>query len=360
MTTKEKALEILSEQKRLTTRDIMSACKISRQSANLVVKELAKEGKIIKITSMPAIYTFPQDKDSFKIKIKKRLRNKSLKEHEILSLIKSQLPILFQLPENVRSVFDYAFSEMLNNAIEHSKSNFIEIEAEKNKKYISFVVNDFGIGVFRNIMKKRNLRLELEAIQDLLKGKITTQPRAHSGEGIFFTSKAADVFVLESFGYRLRVDNIINDIFVEEFKSLEQGTKVIFSIEKKSKKHLNNIFMEYQADLTELGFDKTEVKVKLFTMGTIYISRSQARRVVAGLNKFKSIILDFDKVPTVGQAFADEVFRVFAQNHPRIKIQAINTSKAVQFMIDRVDNRITNIKERTGSLFDVNKSENSE
>ena len=72
-------------------------------------------------------------------------------------------------------------------------------------------------------------------------------------------------------------------------------------------------------------------------MGTVYISRSQARRLLAGLNKFKSIILDFDKVPTIGQSFADEIFRVFLSDNPEIKIQAVNTNKAVQFMIDRVD-----------------------
>lgn len=352
MTTKEKALEILSEKNRLTTRDIMSVCKISRQAANLVVKDLVKEGRIVKIKTMPAVYVLPQQKESFKAKIKKRLRNKSLKEHEILDFVKHQLPLLFQLPENVGSIFDYAFSEILNNAIEHSESNFIEIEVEKDKDFISFIVNDFGIGVFRNVMEKRNLKSELEAIQDLLKGKITTQPKAHSGEGIFFTSKVADIFVLESFGNRLRVDNLIDDIFIEKLKSLEKGTKVFFSINRKSKKHLGDIFKKYQSELTEIGFDKTEVKVKLFTMGTVYISRSQARRVLAGLNKFKSIILDFDKVPTIGQAFADEIFRVFVQNYPKIKIQAVNTNEAVQFMINRVEKNSAQTQERTARLFD--------
>ncbi len=351
MTTKEKALEILSEKNRLTTRDIMSVCKISRQAANLIVNDLVKEGRIVKIKTMPAVYVLPQQKEFFKAQIKKRLRNKSLKEHEVLDFAKHQLPVLFQLPENIRSIFDYAFSEMLNNAIEHSESNFIKIEVEKDKDFISFIVNDFGIGVFRNVMEKRNLKSELEAIQDLLKGKITTQPKTHSGEGIFFTSKVADIFVLESFGNRLRVDNLINDIFIEEFKSSQKGTKVSFSISTKSKKHLGNTFKEYQAELTEVGFDKTEIKVKLYTMGTIYISRSQARRILAGLNKFKSIILDFDKVPTIGQAFADEIFRVFSQNYPKIKIQEINTNEAVQFMIDRVEKNGVQTEERSAKLF---------
>jgi hypothetical protein len=72
-------------------------------------------------------------------------------------------------------------------------------------------------------------------------------------------------------------------------------------------------------------------------MGTIHISRSQARRVLTGLEKFKYVILDFDKVPMIGQGFADEIFRVYKIKHPEIKIKAINTNDAVSFMIGRVE-----------------------
>ncbi|MDP2910250.1 MAG: DUF4325 domain-containing protein [bacterium] len=350
MTTKEKALEIIAKKGKLTTKDIISSCGISRQAANLVVNALVKEGRIKRTQIMPAIYVLSHQKDLLKLKISKRLRNDSLKEHEILDSIKKQMPLLFELSENIESIIDYAFSEILNNAIEHSTSNFIKIEIEKNERSISFTVGDFGIGVFRSIMEKKNLRSSLEAIQDLLKGKTTTQPRAHSGEGIFFTSKIADIFILESFGDRLRIDNVVNDVFIEKLKSLSKGTKVFFSINKNSKKHLSDMFKKYQADATEPAFDKTEVKIKLFTLGTIYISRSQARRVLSGLEKFKSIIFDFDRVPTIGQAFADEIFRLFIQNNPKIKIQAINANEAVQFMIDRVK-KINNLnEEKTAKL----------
>jgi hypothetical protein len=35
---------------------------------------------------------------------------------------------------------------------------------------------------------------------------------------------------------------------------------------------------------------------------------------------FKTVIFDFDGVPTIGQAFADEIFRVFANAHPQIML----------------------------------------
>ena len=55
-------------------------------------------------------------------------------------------------------------------------------------------------------------------------------------------------------------------------------------------------------------------------------------------------------MPTIGQAFADEIFRVFSQNYPKIKIQAIKTNEAVQFMIDRVEKNDIQIEEKTTKL----------
>lgn len=107
-----------------------------------------------------------------------------------------------------------------------------------------------------------------------------------------------------------------------------------------SSNHLNEVFKKY-TNLTEesdYGFDKTEIRIKLYTTGGVHISRSQARRVLSGLEKFKIIVFDFDKVPTVGQAFADEVFRVFHNKYPQIKLEVENMTDGVKFMIERARN----------------------
>lgn len=124
---------------------------------------------------------------------------------------------------------------------------------------------------------------------------------------------------------------------MEELKPAKIGTRVIFTISVNSKRHLSEIFKHFQTNQEEMAFDKTEIKIRLYTMGTIYISRSQARRVLTGLEKFRSVILDFDRVPTVGQAFADEIFRVFQTKYPGIAINTINMNDAVSFMIGRVE-----------------------
>lgn len=334
---KELILSIALKAGSLQSKEIAEKLHVSRQYAQRVLKELVTQGLLVKLGSTRAsLYVLPTYADQVQWKYDKRFKNMNLAEHTVLEDIESRSQFHRFLSESLRSIFEYAFSEMLNNAIEHSKSKNIHVLVEKRGENLVFFVNDFGIGVFRNIMRKRHLKSELEAIQDLLKGKTTTQPKAHSGEGIFFTSKVADIFSLESFGKKLTINNILKDIFIEEVKPSKRGTKVFFQISCASKKHLNDIFKEYQTDPAEYAFDKTEIQIKLYTLGTVHVSRSQARRVLAGLEKFKSVVLDFDKVPTIGQAFADEIFRVFKNKYPDIRISPISMNETVRFWVERV------------------------
>jgi anti-sigma regulatory factor (Ser/Thr protein kinase) len=333
-------MELANEAKTFKTSDVVkkSGGNISRQYVSAVIRQMVREGMLLKGGSTAsAFYALPKNSDSIVETINLRFDRAKIEEHAVFDTLRNRYNFVRGLPDNVQSILFYAFTEMLNNAIEHSKSEHIEIELRKDRTSLTFVINDFGIGVFKNVMKQRHLKSEIEAMQDLLKGKTTTQPHSHSGEGIFFTSKIADLFQLESFEYRLRIDNNIRDTFFEELKPSKNGTRVIFNIAINSKKHLSDVFNKFVTNPGEPGFNKTEILVRLFTQGTIYISRSQARRILHGLDKYESIVLDYDKVSTVGQAFADEIYRVFKTSHPDIKIESVNTIEPVKFMIDRAE-----------------------
>lgn len=345
MLTKEQILKIANQKGKLYSKDLVDQFRVSRQYANLLISALIAEHSLIKLGSTrKAFYVLPEyakaHQEIFPLRYTKSFKNEGLEEHRVLAQIEETFPTLKNLPENVRSIFTYAFSEILNNAIEHSKSVRVGVEVSVQKKILSFIIQDSGVGVFRNVMKERKLKSELEAIQDILKGKTTTMPKSHSGEGIFFTSKAADVFILDSFGYQLIVNNEISDVFVKTVKKIKKGTRVMFKISATSDIHLNEVFKKYTnlSEESDYGFDKTEILVKLYTIGGVHISRSQARRVLAGLEKFKIIVFDFEKVPTVGQAFADEVFRVFHHKHPHIKLEVENMDVGVEFMVERAQN----------------------
>jgi hypothetical protein len=221
---------------------------------------------------------------------------------------------------------------MLNNAIEHSTSEKIDVVVMRTATDIRFMVADRGIGIFNNIMKKKRLGTTIEAIQDLLKGKETTEPAAHSGEGIFFTSKIADLLTIKSFEKKLVFDNARQDIYVKDVKPV-RGTRVDFVLGLRSKKKLVDLFDKYTDE--SFQFSKTEVKVKLYHQDVDYVSRSQARRILTGLEKFKTIELDFKDVTTIGQAFADEVFRIWQAQHKDVKFVIKDANENAMIMIKR-------------------------
>ena len=68
------------------------------------------------------------------------------------------------------------------------------------------------------------------------------------------------------------------------------------------------------------------------------VSRSQAKRLLNRFERFKVVVLDFEGVQEVGQAFADEIFRVFSNFHPATEIRALNANEQVQKMIARAKN----------------------
>lgn len=345
MLTLGKILDVTKEKGLIKSADIVALFGVSRQYASKLILRLVDERKLIKIGSThSASYTTEEylEKNPKLIPTvySGSFINKDAEEHRIFDDVRRNFAPFFRLPENVKSIFEYAFLEMLNNAIDHSASKKIKFVVRINNDTLAFSIDDFGVGVFRNIKEKRGLHSEIEAIQDLLKGKITTAPKLHSGEGIFFTSKIGDEFVLDSYGYQFIADNKIKDIFVKQVKGQKRGTKVVFRINIHDRHHLSDIFNKYAnlGENSDYGFDKTEIKVRLYTLGGVHISRSQARRVLSGLEKFKVIVMDYDQVPTVGQAFADEIYRVFKDKKPEILIQDINMNEAVKFMVERAKN----------------------
>jgi anti-anti-sigma regulatory factor len=103
-----------------------------------------------------------------------------------------------------------------------------------------------------------------------------------------------------------------------------------------SPRGMQAVFDEF-ADPVEFTFDKTVVPLRLAQHeGEKLVSRSQAKRVAHRFEKFKHVVLDFEGVTQIGQAFADELFRVFALEHPQVRLTPVNPSPAVGQMISRV------------------------
>jgi anti-sigma regulatory factor (Ser/Thr protein kinase) len=110
------------------------------------------------------------------------------------------LPLLKGLPANNIDIWQYCVTEMVNNAIDHSEGSRLTVVVRRLPSNTQVLVLDDGIGIFRKIKAAFNLEDETQAILELSKGKLTTDPDRHSGQGIFFTSRMLDEFSILSRG----------------------------------------------------------------------------------------------------------------------------------------------------------------
>lgn len=233
-------------------------------------------------------------------------------------------------------IIPMAFMEMLNNAIDHSEGTVVKISFQVTDEKWSFRIEDNGVGVFGKVQKGFHLATPFESIAELSKGKRTTAPARHSGEGIFFTSKSVDHFQLESNGISWEVDNLRNDFSLGQSK-VTIGTQVSIDLEANTTRTYIQVFEEFTVNHEWV---RTRPVIKLFEQGMTFASRSEARRLLKGLEKFPEVELDFSQVDSIGQAFVDEVFRVWAIDHPDQKFFPINMNPVVEFMVNRGSNPI--------------------
>ncbi len=267
---------------------------------------------------------------------KRRYPTDRLEEDRVWAEMSGPASAVATIPDRPRTILQYVLTELVNNAIDHSGATEVEVSISLQGTGVTLEVVDRGIGIFRHVREKLGLETELEALQELSKGKTTTMPSRHSGEGIFFSSKASSRFEIASGGLRWVVDNRRNDMAVGALDPLVDGTEVRVEVDTDTDRDLNQVFAEYTENFE---FSKTRTVIRLFAIGTEFVSRSQAKRLVHGLEKFREVVLDFKGVDLVGQGFADEVFRVWARDHPDVKLIPTDMNEAVAFMVERAIRR---------------------
>ncbi len=250
------------------------------------------------------------------------------------------LPFMDGIEKNIVAICQYGFTEMLRNIKDHSRSEKILIYITRNAVNIELGVKDYGVGIFNKIQADFNLYDSRQALLELSKGKLTSDPKGHSGEGIFFTSRMLDKFCILSrplFFSRANKDNADWLIEVEDRPKEQEGTFVIMEISPNTKRTIQEVFDKYSPSNGDYGFTKTHVPIQLARYeGEQLVSRSQAQRLLARFERFEEVLLDFKGVAMIGQSFADEIFRVYRHEHPAVHIIWINTEPDVEKMISRV------------------------
>jgi anti-sigma regulatory factor (Ser/Thr protein kinase) len=304
---------------------------ISRQAALKHLAELTSQGQIVVSgTTRDRAYTLAPTAQFSKC----YQRTAELEEDKIWRT--EVRPLLDGVRPNVVAICQYGFTEILNNAIEHSEASAVAFEVIVWPDLINLVVSDNGVGIFNKIQRELHLDDPLHAILELSKGKLTTDPSRHSGEGIFFTSRVFDRFEITSYGLQFTHRDEGFDVLMEGQEPIA-GTKVKMGISAQSERVVDSVFSAFSVEPEEYGFDRTVVPVALARYGDEnLVSRSQARRLLARFERFREVVLDFSQVSMIGQAFADEIFRVFQSQHPEIHLVTSGANQEIQKMIARV------------------------
>ncbi len=254
-------------------------------------------------------------------------------------------PVLGDLPENVIDIWQYGFTEILNNAIEHSAGHEVFVIVRQTAIDTTMMIRDDGEGIFQKLQRELGLEDERHAVLELAKGKVTTDPAHHTGEGIFFASRMFDGFSILSghvsyLPIRAGAADKVAEDWITEVQILTKGTQVFMVLNHNTSRTSKEVFDQFTSDEGEYSFTKTIVPVWMAQYGDEkLISRSQAKRLLARIDRFKVVLFNFRGVDMIGQAFADEVFRVFAEAHPHIALEAVNVNTPVEHMIRHVAER---------------------
>ena len=321
-------LEAASTNSPHLVQSVVATFRISRQAAHRHVQGLIQEGSLVaagKTRARTYSLALLESRSA-------TLHLEGTEEHQVW--LDNARGIMQSVPGSVEQMAHFCFTEIVNNSIDHSGGTMLRVIVERTALWVRMVVIDDGIGIFRKIKEALNLDDERHAMLELTKGKFTTDPSAHSGLGIYFSSKACDEFVISSrhigFGHvRGGADFLIDDRPVGP-----DGTGVTMVIRVDSSETMGAIYARHFSPENP-GFSRTTIPVAVAQYGDEnLVSRSQAKRVLLRVDRFKEVIFDFAGVSFIGQAFADEIFRVFSLTHPDVHLLAANAAPEVQAMID--------------------------
>ncbi|MBR2024991.1 MAG: DUF4325 domain-containing protein [Clostridia bacterium] len=236
--------------------------------------------------------------------------------------------------DNVLRIWNYVFSEMTNNVMDHSQAENLKVVVIQNYTQTTVMLVDDGVGIFNKIKEHFSLSSLDEAICELFKGKLTTDEKNHSGEGIFFSSKVMDTFFIVSSGKVFATTKYNNDLILN-YEVPFDGTCVVMSLSNFTHKKISEVFDSYSND--EGSFVKTRIPLKNI-FDTAPISRSQAKRICNRLDNFTEVILDFEDLDWMGQGFAHQLFVVYQNANPDIKLIPINMNDSIKNMYNHVIN----------------------
>ncbi len=244
----------------------------------------------------------------------------------------------FNLPPALQAMAQHAFTELLNNAIDHSGGGSVTVSMRQTPLQLQLLVSDDGVGLFRRVAEHFALDEPAVAMLELAKGKLTSDPDRHCGHGLFFTAQLADVFDLHANAAAFQRRGWDGGRWHAQRPATRAGTSIYWAVSIDTPRTLEDVLRAHSASGRSYAFDRTRVPLSLLAaQGAPQLaSRAEARRAASRLDRFSAVELDFTGVEQLGHGFADELFRVFGRRHPGVQLQTLGATAPVAAMIEAV------------------------
>jgi hypothetical protein len=322
---------LFSARTSITSSEVAAAAGVTRQAAHYHLRRMVDSGLLVaEGARRSSRYRLKADHSS-------SYGLEGLSENEVWGAerltIREIDPETLDTP-NLMQILNFSFTEMVNNAIDHSRGSTLDVRWFLSQERVAFEVEDNGIGAFASIRESRALADDYQAVGELSKGKQTTAPARHSGLGIFFTSRMVGRFVISANQLVWTVNNEIDDFAIGWLDKPRTGTLVRCEIRRDTPITPRDVYGSL-SDPVSGRFNKTTIHVALFREGD-FVSRTEAKLIGARLEGFEVVELDFTGVDQIGQGFADELFRVWVSEHPASRLIPVNANPAVMAMIAAV------------------------
>ncbi len=172
-------LEKISQNASSLSKTVAETFGINTTTVHSYINELVNEGIIRKVKR--GQYELVKNEYSYELS-----RDKGDLDSDTYALEEYLYQHIKDFPINVVSIWNYVFSEMMNNVMDHSLAPHAKLVVSQDYLTTTVWIFDDGVGIFEKIKEYFKLPTIDEAICELFKGKLTTDHKNHSGEGIFF------------------------------------------------------------------------------------------------------------------------------------------------------------------------------
>lgn len=243
----------------------------------------------------------------------------------------------FALAPELMRIAQHAFTELVNNAIDHSGGASVVVSMRQTPGHLQLLVSDDGCGLFDRIGQCFGIEDPALATLELAKGKLSSQPERHSGRGLFFTARLADVLDIHANRHAFQRRAWDGGRWHATRAAGERGTSVFVGIALDTPRRVDAVLRSHSRTGEGYTFELTQVPLQLLTgPGVGLESRAQGRAAAGQLARFARAEIDFAGIAAVGHGFADELFRVFARAHPDTELVPVNAAPPVLALIESV------------------------